>query len=70
MNLFNNWKINFQGLSPFGKIAFWTKSVSEERERYSKCPYDGSYTEVLTHWHNWKNAGYRLPSEQDVKGYD
>jgi hypothetical protein len=70
MNLFKNWIINFQGLSSFGKIAYWTKSVSEERDRYNRCPCEGAFSNALFTWQHWKAAGCRTPSETDAEGYD
>lgn len=70
MNLYSNWFHSFNALSPFGKIAFWRKSNSEEYERYSHCPCEGAYSNALFNWQHWKAAGCRTPSETDVEGYD
>lgn len=70
MNLYESWFNSFNALSPFGKIAYWRKSISEERDRYNSSPYDGDYAYKSFLWKMWRNQGCRTPSEQDVKGYD
>jgi hypothetical protein len=49
MNLFEEWCKQFNEISPFGKIAFWRKSISEERSRYSNSPYEC----VRENWRGW-----------------
>ena len=50
--------------------ADFRKSWSEETVRYDQSPFTGAFEYKHFMWNTWKTNGCRLPSEQDVQGYD